>query len=84
MAANNNFAVSNEIDVEYAEPNLVISDLTAVPVDPDSGSQLQVSFTVTNEGTRTTRVDRWSDRIFLSTDTSLDTYDIELGSRFPK
>ena len=75
----NNSGRSAEIDVEYAEPNLVISNLSAVPVDPDSGSLMDVTFTVTNEGTRTTRVDRWPDRVYLSTDTSVDAYDIMIG-----
>ncbi|MEL6107215.1 MAG: CARDB domain-containing protein, partial [Planctomycetota bacterium] len=75
----NNGGTSEIIDVEYAEANLVISNLSAVPSSPDSGSLLDVSFTVTNEGTRATRVDRWSDRVFLSTDTATDSYDIELG-----
>ncbi len=68
------------IAVEYAEADLTISGLTAVPVDPDSGSLLDVSFTVTNSGTRATRVDRWTDRVFLTADTSIDAYDIELGN----
>ncbi len=75
----NNFRVSNPIAVEYAEADLTITNLTAIPVDPDSGSLLSVSFTVTNSGTRATRVDDWTDRVFLSTDTSTDAYDIELG-----
>ena len=75
----NNFKVSNPIEIEYAEADLTISNLAAVPVDPDSGSVLDVSFTVTNSGTRETRVDRWTDRVFLSTDTSTDAYDIQLG-----
>ncbi|WP_372898597.1 CARDB domain-containing protein, partial [Stieleria sp.] len=75
-----NFASSQIIAIEYAEPNLVISNLSAVPTSPDSGSLMDVSFTVTNSGTRATRVDQWTDRVFLSTDTSTDAYDIELGT----
>ncbi len=60
--------------------DLTITDFTAIPVDPNSGSLLNVSMTVKNEGTRTTRVDSWSDRIYLSRDQSLDSYDIFLGS----
>ena len=75
----NNFAVSNEIAIEYAEANLVISGLSVVPTDPDSGSFFDVSYTVTNEGTRDTRVDAWNDGVFLSTDSSLDSFDFFLG-----
>ena len=80
-AKDNNAGSSDEVDVEYAEPNLVISDLSAVPIDPDSGGVLEVTFTVSNEGTRTTRVDQWYDRIYLSTDTSPDSFDILLGTQ---
>ncbi len=75
----NNFRVSNPIAVEYAEADLTITNLLAVPVDPNSGSLINVAFTVTNTGTRATRVDDWTDRVFLSVDTSTDAYDIELG-----
>ena len=76
----NNSGSSEAIDVQYAEANLVISGLSAVPVDPNSGSVLNVSFTVTNGGTRQTRVNSWTDRVFISTDTSLDSFDKFLGN----
>ncbi|OYP38028.1 CARDB domain-containing protein [Rhodopirellula sp. MGV] len=78
----NNFGTSNEIAVQYAEPNLTISNLSAVPTDPNSGSLMDVSFTVTNNGTRQTRQSKWPDRVYLSTDTSSDAYDIWLGEAF--
>ncbi|MEZ6135593.1 MAG: CARDB domain-containing protein [Pirellulaceae bacterium] len=76
----NNQGSSNEINVTYAEADLEISGLQAVPVDPNSGSLLDVRFTVTNNGNRTTRVDSWKDSVYLSTDLALDSYDIFLGS----
>ncbi len=76
----NNSGSSNEIQITYSEPDLRITDFSAVPADPNSGGLLNVTMTVTNEGTRTTRVSDWSDRTYLSSDQSLDSYDIFLGS----
>ncbi|MEM9826972.1 MAG: CARDB domain-containing protein, partial [Planctomycetota bacterium] len=75
----NNFAVSNPIEVTYAEADLQITSLSAVPQAPDSGALVDVRYTVSNLGTRATRTDRWTDRLFISADTSLDAYDIEVG-----
>ncbi len=65
----NNQGSSNEINVTYAEPDLEISGLRAIPVDPNSGSFLDVRFTVTNNGNRTTR-SRVVERFDLSIDRS--------------
>ena len=68
-----------EIAVDFYEPDLVISDLQ-VPVAAFSGETVDITFTVTNEGTRATREDLWPDRIFLSKDASLDRGDLVLGT----
>ncbi len=65
--------------VEYFEPDLVISDLN-VPITATSGQTVQVDFTVTNQGTRDTRTNRWTDRVFLSKDPSLDRFDTMIGA----
>ncbi|MCA9191785.1 MAG: hypothetical protein KDB03_08485 [Planctomycetales bacterium] len=75
----NNQGTSNEINVTYSEADLEISDLVVIPATPNSGGLAEVSFTVTNAGTRATRVSGWTDSIYLSTDLSLDSYDIFLG-----
>ena len=64
--------------VEFFEADLTISNLN-VPADATSGQTTTVSYTVTNEGTRETRVDSWLDRVFLSRDPSLDRYDTMIG-----
>jgi subtilase family serine protease len=64
--------------VTYYEPDLVVTDLT-LPADAMSGQTIPVTFTVSNLGTRDTREDKWSDRVFLSRDPSLDGRDLFLG-----
>ena len=76
----NNSGSSKAIEITYAEPDLRISSFSAVPVDPNSGSFLNVSMTVINEGNRETRVNSWTDSLYFSADTSLDSYDIFLGA----
>ena len=41
---------------------------------------LTVEFTVSNEGTRATREDRWVDRLYFSRDPSLDEHDLSSAS----
>ena len=49
-----------------------------VPATARSGETIPVTISVTNDGTRATRVSRWTDRLFLSRDTSLGRTDLEL------
>jgi large repetitive protein len=65
--------------VAFYEPDLVISGLQLDPQAGTSGQAVQVTFTVTNEGTRETRTNRWFDRVFLSRDASLDRFDTMIG-----
>ena len=52
----------------------------ATPVQSvTSGDLINVSFTVTNQGNRDTREFRWSDRVYLSRDPSLDPGDLQVA-----
>jgi len=66
------------VAVMYYEPDLVVTNLV-LPGDAMSGQTIPVTFTVANLGTRETREDKWSDRVFLSRDPSLDGRDLYLG-----
>ncbi len=77
-ALNNMFQAS--LPVIYREPDLRVTDLV-VPDTVAAGSVVDVTFTVTNVGTRETREASWTDRIYLSLDASLDNYDLEVASQ---
>src|SRR5262249_27510717 len=66
------------IHVTYYEPDLVIGNLQ-VPAAATSGQTVNVTYTVTNQGTRDTREKAWTDRVFLSRDPSLDQHDLFLA-----
>ncbi|NET08656.1 MAG: hypothetical protein F6K16_28965 [Symploca sp. SIO2B6] len=74
----NNWGVG-ALTVEYREPDLKPT-LTLSPFTADSGTEITVEWEVTNAGTRDTRQGSWNDRIYLSTDPSLDIYDVMLAS----
>ncbi len=74
----NNNRVATAFQITYSEPDLTVTNIT-VPSNVVSGTTVPISYTVTNRGTRATRTDSWTDRIFLSEDPSLDTYDTVLG-----
>lgn len=60
-------------------PDLVVRDITA-PLQVFSGEPITVSWTVLNDDPDgRTRETAWSDRVWLSTDTTLDNADIYLG-----
>ncbi len=76
---------STSVAVTYREAALKIGNLVlGTPQSPltaaNAGDTISVQFTVTNVGTRTTRVDSWFDRVYLSRDGSLDAADPLLGS----
>jgi YD repeat-containing protein len=75
----NNYGVA-PITINYREADLRPNAFTTT-ANANSGATLPVSITVINQGTRATRVDAWVDRFFLSRDTTLDTYDEEVGRR---
>jgi large repetitive protein len=74
----NNLAATTSAIV-YREADLVISNLSLESPSVESGSQLDVSFVVTNQGARQTRESLWFDRVYLSRDASLDVSDLLLG-----
>ena len=73
-----NNRIATPFNIIYSEPDLTVTNIT-VPANVISGSTVPITYTVTNRGTRATRTDSWTDRIFLSEDPSLDTYDTVLG-----
>ncbi len=76
----NNLRSSTAIDVTYREADLRVSNFSVVPTTSNSGGFLTVTFTVRNAGTRATRTDVWSDRVYVSIDQSLDLYDALTGN----
>ena len=66
-----------ELPITFREADLQITSLQ-IPAGASSGDLVPVSYTVTNTGTRDTRANQWSDRIFISHDASLNTSDHEL------
>ncbi|HND54879.1 MAG TPA: CARDB domain-containing protein, partial [Pirellulaceae bacterium] len=77
----NNTGRSAPVQVVYREADLQVTAMT-VPATPTpaSGGLVDLSWTVSNTGTRTTRVATWVDRVFISQDPSLDTYDELIGT----
>ncbi len=69
---------SAAFNVIYREADLQISNLT-VSSPINSGQNVMVTYTVTNAGTRATRVPIWFDGIYLSQDHTLDVYDQLIG-----
>ncbi|HND53774.1 MAG TPA: CARDB domain-containing protein, partial [Pirellulaceae bacterium] len=55
---------SAPLPVVYREPDLQVTDLV-VPAAAFSGQTIDVSWTVTNKGTRATRTSLWLDAVFL-------------------
>ena len=75
----NNLA-SEPISVTYREPDLKVTNLD-LPAGAESGETIPVQWTVTNQGTRDTRETAWTDRLFLSRDSTLDRHDLYLGEK---
>ncbi|MCL4179872.1 MAG: tandem-95 repeat protein, partial [Verrucomicrobia bacterium] len=77
----NNRGAPALVQVIYREADLQVTDM-AVATTGSSGGFISLEFTVRNalrEDSRTTRVDAWLDRVFISSDTSLDGYDELIG-----
>ncbi|MCA9137966.1 MAG: hypothetical protein KDB00_14440, partial [Planctomycetales bacterium] len=70
---------SYRFPITYHEADLQVTDFQ-IPTDATSGDTITVSYTVTNNGTRATRVNSWLDRLFLSHDASLDSRDYLMAS----
>ncbi|MCA9169875.1 MAG: hypothetical protein KDB23_19505, partial [Planctomycetales bacterium] len=76
----NNFR-SRPIEVQFQKPTVDLR-VNAV-VGPDAvqtGATLDVTWRVVNEGRETTTTDRWSDRVWLSTDETRSVDDVLLGT----
>ncbi|MFM6406127.1 MAG: CARDB domain-containing protein, partial [Microcystis sp.] len=63
----------------YREPNLQVTQIIVPGETPKSGQTIPVKWTVTNLGNRDTRQTQWIDRVYLSSDPSLDGSDRNLG-----
>ncbi|MEY8838360.1 CARDB domain-containing protein, partial [Cribrihabitans sp. XS_ASV171] len=64
-------------DITYREPDLQVTALD-IPETLAAGQTIDISFEVTNVGNRTTRQEVWTDRVYLSLDSSLDVGDFLL------
>jgi parallel beta-helix repeat protein len=70
---NNNTAVSSPIAISLTPPpDLQVTNIL-IPNNAFSGTNVNIQYTVTNEGTGTTLENYWRDRIYLSTDSTLNT-----------
>ena len=74
---------TNPIQVTYREADLIIDNVKYSEIDNingvQSGETIEVTWDVTNIGTRDTRENEWYDRVYLSQDGSLDRSDVYLG-----
>ena len=69
------------LDIIYREPDLQIDSISVNNPNPGSGDTITASWTVTNRGTRDTRVPGWFDGVYLSRDATLDPSDYPLVDR---
>ncbi|MEL6110144.1 MAG: CARDB domain-containing protein, partial [Planctomycetota bacterium] len=69
-----------DLPILYKEADLVVTDFQ-VPAGVTSGETVELFYTIENAGNRATRVNSWTDRIFISHDASLDNFDHELAAR---
>ncbi|MDZ4254036.1 MAG: CARDB domain-containing protein, partial [Sulfuritalea sp.] len=75
---NDNNMARGSLDITYREPDLQIDSISVSNPNPSSGEGLTATWTVTNRGTRDTRVNSWNDGLYLSRDPSLDYGDYPL------
>ncbi|WP_039900441.1 CARDB domain-containing protein, partial [Microcystis sp. T1-4] len=73
---NNTFAVPITLDA----PDLVVTEVTA-PTSATLGESIEVSWTVTNQGTGTANQD-WYDYVYVSTDQIYDSSDTYLTGEY--
>ena len=71
---NNLLAVPFRVSSEVAD--LAVKQVTA----PAAGNQVQVEWTVVNQGAKPTSAAAWTDEVYLSRDKTLDATDILLGT----
>jgi len=75
----NNYTIRPVLIRLNTTPDLVVTELQA-PEEATSGQPITVQYTITNEGSSTTRPKRWTDKIYLSTDFKIDNTDKLLAS----
>ncbi|MEM2990266.1 MAG: CARDB domain-containing protein, partial [Halobacteria archaeon] len=73
----NNTGVSSQT-LSLTHPDLIVESISTVS-ETESGSEIAVSWSVLNTGTGITPFDTWTDRVFLSSDSTLSGNDIKLG-----
>lgn len=69
------------VPIALSAPDLIVSAATAPTTAASAGDSLQISWTVTNQGTIAAPAD-WSDYIYLSDDDQFDNSDRFISSRF--
>ncbi|MBO9703531.1 MAG: right-handed parallel beta-helix repeat-containing protein [Sporocytophaga sp.] len=74
----NNYSVRPVKIILNTTPDLAVTDLQ-VPEEGISGQPITIQYTVTNQGTGTTRPKKWTDKYYLSTDFTIDKNDKQLG-----
>lgn len=78
---NNHLVSADPIDISLRPfPNLQVTEVIGPP-SAFSEQEVEVEWTVTNSGTGPTNSLGWLDRVFLSTDQTLDGGDVLLGGR---
>lgn len=75
----NDNTLSAVLDVQLTPPPDVQVVSVEAPSQTFSGERIGVHWTVENLGANVTNVSRWTDRIYLSTDTTLDAEDLQLS-----
>ncbi|MDH3460422.1 MAG: hypothetical protein OEM00_05480, partial [Burkholderiaceae bacterium] len=80
-ARNDNNLGQGTLNVTYREPDLQIDSIIVSNPNPSSGEAITATWTVTNRGTRETRVSGWFDGAHLSRDATLDPGDYPVVDR---
>ena len=76
---NNNTSNSNAIGITYLpRPDLQIANII-VPNTVNAGGTVSASFEVKNQGSATTKVGKWTDKVYLSLDDKVSGDDILIG-----
>ncbi|HET6719725.1 MAG TPA: CARDB domain-containing protein, partial [Rhodocyclaceae bacterium] len=75
---NDNNMTRASLNVTYREPDLLVDALQVLSEGAFSGQPITVKWSVTNRGTRETRVSGWNDGLYLTRDASLDLSDYAL------
>jgi subtilase family serine protease len=77
--ANNTRIGANAIAISSRPADLIVST-AGISGSAEAGKAVRVNWTVANQGTGDTAVENWTDKVFISTDSVLDSNDTLLGS----